>query len=144
MSAGITANGENGGRDRAVMEGSRRHRRPGLLAAGALISVMALSGCMLHRHAKAVPQRADPVAIEIENQDFYDADVYALVGGVRLRLGMVTGETNGTFHFPWTPREIRMEVHLIGAGSYVTEPIYADPGDQLQLILQPDLHQLIR
>lgn len=142
MRAHSRAEDGGGGRGDSGMEWQRRHR-PRILVVGALVAVLALSGCMVHRHAKTLPQRPDPIAVEIQNQDFYDADVYALLGGARLRLGTVTGETNGTFHFPWTPQEIRMEVHLIGVGSFVTGGIYADPGDQLQLLLQPDLHQLI-
>lgn len=124
------------------MERPCRRRRTGvLLLQIALLST--LSGCALlgARHGKNAPQRPEPISLEVDNQNFYDAVIYSLIGGQRARLGTVTGETKAHFKLPWTPQDVAMAIHLIGAGTTVTRSVTVYPGDKLLLILQPDMHR---
>lgn len=82
------------------------------------------------------------VSITVENQNFYDANVYALLGTERRRLGSVTGNQTATFTFPWTPQPVRMQVDFIGADGFVTESIPVNPGDDLELLIQAGSHRL--
>ncbi len=84
----------------------------------------------------------DPVlTLHVQNQNFYDATIYAIArSGERQRLGVVTGNNEGTFTFRWLHEEVRVLIQLLAGGSKVTEPILVSPGDSLELIIQPDLH----
>jgi hypothetical protein len=43
----------------------------------------------------------DPIAVHVRNDNFLDMDVYAIVGGARRRLGMVSGNSAGDFSIDW-------------------------------------------
>lgn len=127
------------------MIGSTR-RRTGV-AAGALALLVALSGCALvhpgHGHGQqGAPKPRKPVSLEVQNQDFNDADIFTVIAGESTQLGTVTGETTGHFTFPWTIQDVSLAIHLIGGGGYMTRSIAVDPGDSLLLILQPGMYRL--
>lgn len=86
--------------------------------------------------------RPEPIlTLHVENQNFYDATLYALSrGGDRQRLGVVGGNNQATFTFRWLQDELRVVIQLLAGGSTATEPILVNPGDSLNLIIQPDLH----
>lgn len=113
----------------------------GAVALG-LVLVLSLSACVVPGRQGRQPglRRPAPISLDVDNQNFYDADVYALIGGQRIRLGMVTGEQKASFTFPWTPQNVSMEIHLIGGGTYRTDTLAVYPDDRLQLIIMPDLH----
>ncbi len=89
------------------------------------------------------PGRGGELALEVENQNFYDATLYAVSGSRRHRLGTVGGNGKRNFTFPWVGPEVRIEIRLISVGSYLTEPITVDRGDVLQLTIEPDLDRKI-
>ena len=79
-----------------------------------------------------------------KNQNFYDATLYAISpGSVRQRLGIVPGHSEETFVFRWSNLELRIEIDLLSVGSTVTDRLPVDEGDELELIITPDLHQRI-
>lgn len=80
--------------------------------------------------------------IEIENDNFNDATVYALRGGLRLRLGFVGGFGRDTFKFRWPDGDLRIEIKLLAVGSYYTQVMSLDQGDELRLTILPSLHTL--
>ncbi len=81
------------------------------------------------------------LTLHVENQNFYDATLYALSrGGERQRLGVVGGNGRATFTFRWLQQELRVIIQLLAGGSTATEPLLVSPGDSLNLIIQPDLH----
>ncbi|MBI2073671.1 MAG: hypothetical protein HYW06_03095 [Gemmatimonadetes bacterium] len=81
------------------------------------------------------------LTLHVENQNFYDATLYAVSrGGERLRLGVVGGNNQETFTFRWLLDELRVLISLLAGGSTVTESILVSRGDSLNLIIQPDLH----
>ncbi|KRT64844.1 MAG: hypothetical protein XU13_C0154G0002 [Candidatus Rokubacteria bacterium CSP1-6] len=94
----------------------------------------------------AVAQQEEPprrdFTIEVDNNNFHDATVYAVRGGLRLRLGFVSGFRSDTFKFRWPDGDLRIEIKLLAAGSYYTQVMSVDQGDELQLTILPNLHTL--
>ena len=81
----------------------------------------------------------DQIRIEVENFNFADATVWALVqGGRRIRLGTVTGKSDSVFTLPWRfSVPLRMEIDQVAGERCVTEEIPVDPGDILLLRIEP-------
>lgn len=79
------------------------------------------------------------VRVLVQNTNFYDARVYALVDGVRRHLGSVVGKTDGVFIMPLSfAQNMRLEINLLAGPTCVTESIPVDPGDTIQLHILPD------
>ncbi len=111
-------------------------------------SVALLSAAACSRGTPAVgglsPLLDDSVTITVVNDNYYDAGVYAQYeGGIRDRLGTVTGNTSQTFKIRYHPRLLIMRMHLIGVGTALSNELTVDPGDVLELRLMPDLHRRV-
>jgi len=100
-----------------------------------------VTGCgLLGRNAAPNPENRN-IDLVVRNQNFYDATLYTLSpGGSRRRLGRVAGNTTETFTFPWSMLELRIEIQLLSVGSTVTNALPIDQGDEVELIITPDLH----
>jgi hypothetical protein len=82
------------------------------------------------------------LSLEVQNLNFYDAELYAYEAGHRERIGFVAGNATEMFAFRWPPgRDLRIEIHLVSVGTYVTDRLPVQAGDELQLIIEPDLHR---
>lgn len=84
----------------------------------------------------------ESVAVEVINEHFYDARLYALyVNGERYPLGTVPGNsTAGPITIPWRPRTLTVEVHMIIAGgAYLSDGVDVEPGDLVQIRLPPNI-----
>jgi hypothetical protein len=108
-------------------------------------AALLLCGCQLlgggRGSGEEEPRPAPILTLHVENQNFYDATLYALApSGERQRLGIVTGNSQGTFTFRWPQDELRVIIQLLAGGSTATDPILVNPGDSLNLIITPDLH----
>lgn len=102
---------------------------------------MLAAGCGL---AGRGPAESDPeVTLHVTNQNFYDATLYATWESHRTRLGTVTGYASDTFAFRWQSTQLRIQIHLLSVGNYLTEPMSVSPGEELELFIQPDLHRRI-
>ena len=86
--------------------------------------------------------RPEPIlTLYVENQNFYDATLYAFSpGGERQRLGNVGGNNHATFTFRWLQNELRVIIRLLAGCETATDNMLVSPGDSLHLIIQPDLH----
>jgi len=86
--------------------------------------------------------RPQPIlTLYVENQNFYDATLYAISrSGEQQRIGAVGGNNHATFSFRWLQSELRVMIRLLAGGTTATETMLVSPGDSLQLIIQPDLH----
>lgn len=105
-----------------------------LLATGVMGA--ALGGCA----SGPQPESGPPVVIEIQNNNFQDATVYAIREGERRRLGVVVGKTDESFGIPWRPNfTLRLEVRFLGGGACATRIIQMEPGQRFVLALQPDI-----
>ncbi len=84
------------------------------------------------------------ITLDVRNQNFYDATLYAIgPAGSRQRLGRVPGNTEENFTFRWSSLELRIEIELLSVGSTYTDALPIDEGDDLELIITPDLHRRI-
>ena len=82
----------------------------------------------------------DLVRIEVLNRNFADATLRAVVAGSRRTLGRVTGHTNRTFRLDWPySRPLRIEIDLLAGQSCITREIFVQPGDLLELQIEPGL-----
>ncbi len=77
--------------------------------------------------------RDGPVRIEIQNDHFNDARIYADWNGTRRRVGLAIGNTVSTHEMEWMAHDLRIEVNLIAAGGFVTEPVVVWPGETIYL-----------
>jgi hypothetical protein len=104
-----------------------------------------LASCALLGHKSKdepeEPRKPTQITLHVENQNFYDATIYAMAsGGERQRLGNVTGNSQATFTFRWLHDELRVVIQLLAGRSGVTQTIPTNPGDTLNLVIQPDFH----
>ena len=82
------------------------------------------------------------ISLAVDNQNFYDATIYAVRPGLRQRIGDVTGEGKRSFSFNWPDGDLRLEIDLLAVGAYYTEVMDVVQGDHLQLTVLPYLHTL--
>jgi hypothetical protein len=85
------------------------------------------------RSANARPE----ISVEVENQNFYEATVYAYRSGYRTRLGVVQSQSTRSFEFGWLMGELRFLVDFLANGCILTEPMFVDRDDDLMLVLEP-------
>ena len=105
-----------------------------------IAAMFILQGCN-----KTPPPPVDPSApamVEVENQSFYDMNVYVIRGGMRARLGTVSGNTKAVFEIPRTlvsqGSQLRFQADPIGGGrAPYSEEITVDPGDTVVLRIPP-------
>ncbi|MDX1566592.1 MAG: hypothetical protein R3223_02255 [Longimicrobiales bacterium] len=109
------------------------------LCAVAILSTTTLIGCA-HQQPdnpmQAIADRESPVRVTVQNQDFYDAVIYAHWGGsTKERVGMVTGKTTQTFEMDWRSETVRFEADFVSGGSVFFDPIDVWGGDHLDLVV---------
>ena len=116
-----------------------------LLSAAAsvlLISVLG-AGCASTGQAESAfdEEREDEIHISIDNRNFADATVWAIIeSGTRRRLGTVRGKNESVFTLPFDfPSNLRLEFDLVAGSRCTTRQIPVDPGDLLQLQIAPVL-----
>lgn len=83
------------------------------------------------------PMEKEKVSVEVQNQNFYQATVYAYRLGSRTRLGIVESQGTRSFDFVWTTGDLRFLVDFLANGCVLTQPMAVDRGDDLLLILEP-------
>lgn len=120
-----------------------RARNP--LIALALVAALAPACALFPGRSSEPDPDEEPVpreiTLQVDNQNFHDATLYAIRGGERRRIGNVSGLKTGQFSFVWTDLDLRVEIHLLSVGSYFTSPIMIEPGDEVKLTVQPNLHR---
>jgi hypothetical protein len=111
---------------------------------GLLLTSLAVTSCSIFRQGQQSPSGQREITLVARNQNFYDATLYAIgPGGSRQRLGRVSGNSDETFSFRWSSMELRIEIDLLSVGSTFTDALPIDEGDELELIITPDLHRRI-
>jgi hypothetical protein len=98
---------------------------------GLLLLLLALSACSSRRGRRPQNNLYPPITVSIENQNFYDATVYLRWRGDRRRLGVVTGNSRGTFESQWYGPDVQIEIELLAGRRHTGDPIGVSPGDQL-------------
>lgn len=111
--------------------------------------LVALCGCGAGGQAAVADQDLLPtddveqeLTLVVKNLNFYDAELYARDQSHRRRLGFVSGNDTANFSFRWPPsRDLQIEIHLVAVGTYLSDPLPVEEGDDLELIIEPDLHR---
>lgn len=85
--------------------------------------------------------RSDQTAVQIENNNWHDIRIYAVLDGVRTRLGTVGSMTKRTLQIPRTLLsglgELRLLAAPIGPNSrYLSEPVQVSPGQRIEWRLE--------
>jgi hypothetical protein len=106
-----------------------------------LFLVVCVTAC--HRRAGAPINPQAEVAVNVENQNFLDMNVFLIRGGQRIRLGMVPGLSSRVLmvrpELIGYGADLRFEVHPIGGRSNpISETITVRPGDVVQLTIPPN------
>jgi hypothetical protein len=113
------------------------------VAGGAVLALaVLLSACRSNRVPRNGDERSMRTTISVENQDFYDMTVYAVVNSQRNRLGVAPGNHTTELTIPSYlingVAQLRFVCDPIGGGrTPVTEEINVNPGDQLVMIITP-------
>lgn len=78
------------------------------------------------------------ILIRVVNVNFLDARLFAVRRGSRTRIGSVTGKTNAEFKVAWRFSDfLEIEIHLVGGRTCTTLPLMTDPGDIIELQIDP-------
>jgi hypothetical protein len=112
---------------------------------GAMLALMlGAAGCgLLGGRSQAVPREGN-LTLNVKNQNYYDATLYALYQSRRQQIGTVSGMSERAFSLDWGHPDIRIEIYLLSVGSHFTQPMFIDAGDELELVIDPSLDKRIR
>ena len=83
------------------------------------------------------PMEKEKVSVEVQNQNFYQATVYAYRAGNRARLGVVESQSTRSFEFVWITGDLRFLIDFFANGCILSEPVAVDRGEEVLLILEP-------
>jgi hypothetical protein len=80
------------------------------------------------------------VTVIVDNLNTSDATLYMIWGaGNRVRLGRISGLSEGEFTSRWYGPEVRMEARFLAGETYVTNSLPVSPGEVLELRLPGSL-----
>jgi len=108
-----------------------------------LLVLAALVAVACHRGAPAPINPQAEVAVNVDNQNFADMNVFLIRGGQRIRLGMVPGLSTRILmvrpELIGYGTEVQFELHPIGGrANPVSETISVRPGDVIHLTIPPN------
>ncbi len=120
--------------------------RDALRATTLLLAVGLASACGGGREIEirrgATPQVNDSIYVEVVNDHYSDARVYAVYeSGARYPLGLIVGKTKAPLMpILWQPRRFVFEISFIGAeGLFHSEDLILEAGDVIQLRIPPNI-----
>lgn len=113
----------------------------------ALAALVLIAGCAAPGRAV---QRAEPLTVEpapeetvrlnVQNDDFSDARLFAVGIGSRRPLGVVAGKEVAVVDVPWDfSQPLRVEIDMLAGPKCTTRTVQADPGDSFDLRIHPTL-----
>jgi hypothetical protein len=121
---------------------SRHLRR--LRAAAAVLACASLAGCFHNKHPGPY-FRPDPIQIQVQSENFLDANVYIVAGGVAQRLGTVIGNSKAKFTYPWSnalSSGVVMVAQTIGgSGTGRSLDLSVNPGQVIDFRIASQLRQ---
>lgn len=116
---------------------------PSLALAGVLLAAACASGARPTRDPFAGPSseaRAPGLQVRVINRNFYDARIHAVVGARRIRLGVVSGNSEEVYPLNWqVTDQLSMEIDLVGGARFITPPITASPDERVTLTVESRL-----
>lgn len=126
------------------MQNAQGTRAPLGAIARCLVLALAVAslGCRTGRTAGNEDEGPVRTTIDVQNQDFNDMTVYALVNGSRTRLGIADGNKTTVLTIPDYlingTTFMRFVADPIGGNrTPVTEEVDVSAGDQLVMVIQP-------
>jgi hypothetical protein len=91
----------------------------------------------------AVAERQPHAELVVENNNWLDAHLYVVRGGMKTSLGFITALGRREFELPSRTvlpgDEVQILVHLIGGVSFLTTAVDVYPGDVVELVIQNNL-----
>jgi hypothetical protein len=119
------------------------YARPTFVAA--LIVSLATAGCHRGGFANAPEGTQGAVGLVVQNQNFYDMDVYVVSEGVATRVGDVTGNSTARFRLDpsfFPSNELRIVATPVGGnGRAFSGPLTVGPGQTIVFTVAPILRQ---
>jgi hypothetical protein len=115
-------------------------RKAGLGAALFAATIACGGGSSNAGVGSVAPTTRDSVTLSIDNQNFYDANVYYQFSGAWRRLGTVNGNTKTSFRLRWEATNLLVRVDFIGAGSAVTDALALHRDEFVEIRVPTDAH----
>jgi hypothetical protein len=115
------------------------------VAVAALLLSAATAGCHRGGFANAPTGTQGAVGLVVQNQNFYDMDVYVVSEGLATRVGDVTGNSSAQFvldpsFFP--SNELRVVATPVGGnGRASSGPLSVSPGQTIHFTIASTLRQ---
>lgn len=75
--------------------------------------------------------------LQVENQNFADARLYARWNGDRRRIGRVGGNRTEYFTLDWDGRQLQVEVDFLAGGTILSPSILVNRGDTILFQIPP-------
>lgn len=117
--------------------------RPALFAA--FVLSLATAGCHRGGFANAPEGMQGAVGLVVQNQNFYDMDLYVVSQGVATRVGDVTGNSTGRFRLDpsfFPSSELRVVATPVGGnGRAFSGPLNVAPGQTIVFTIGSVLRQ---
>ena len=93
--------------------------------------------------SSSAAEREPHAQLVVQNNNWLDAHLYVVRGGVRTSLGFINALRTRAFEFPSSVAlagdDVQILVHLIGGASFLTTPVDVYPGDVVELVIQNNL-----
>jgi len=107
-----------------------------------LLVILLVNGACAGRSPEEAPDPSESAMVQVQNQGFSDMVVYAVSGGQRIRLGLVTGNSTKGFPIPQhlvrAGGTIRFLADPVGSSrTPVSEEMTVQPGDVVSLTIPP-------
>jgi hypothetical protein len=111
------------------------------LALGALVTLLPVVGA--ERLSAQERRDTQGVVVVVQNNGYYDQHVYAVQGGQRRTIGLVTGLTTQTVPLPRAMVESQDDIQVLalpiaGGTTYLSQVLMVSPGDQVNVMLHTD------
>jgi hypothetical protein len=91
----------------------------------------------------AFAERESNAELVVQNNNWLDAHLYVVRGGMRTSWGFMTALATRKFELPLSGTrsgdDVQILVHLIGGPSFLTRPVDVYGGDVVELVIQNNL-----
>lgn len=102
------------------------------------------AACQHNKHPEPY-ERPDPIEIHVQSENFLDANIYIVAGGVQQRLGTVIGNSKANFTYQWNnglATGVVMEAVTIGGqGTGRSITLSVNPGQVIEFKIASVLRQ---